>query len=214
MYVREYMTKAVITITPDTPIHGAQTLMRDNRIHHLPVVDDKGKLIGLLTERKLRETILLLAFSSTSGKLQESLLNLRAQDVMEKNVVTISPDALLSEAGHLGLKRHIGALPVIEGNGKMVGIITTTDMVKLMTQVLGMGEQGISLNFTGSIDQTKLPEIIEIIHKHQGKIRRIIYLQGPRVVKERLVIHIDVDDAAPISEELKARGYSCIANNC
>ena len=209
MYVREYMSTEVLTLTRDTPIHVAQRQMRDNRIHHSPVVDEKGRLIGLLTDRKLKEVIALFASSLNAGTLQEPLLNVKAEDVMVKKVITISPDAPLAEAGALGVKHRIGALPVVNRDGEMVGIITTTDLVKALIQILRLSEPGVLLDFALDSGPVNLPEIIEIIYKHRAKIKALFCTYPPQVKREDLVIHIDVDDVDPINEELKARGYSC-----
>ena len=209
MYVRQYMTTGVITITSDTAIYDAQMLMRENRVHHLPVVDEKGKLIGLLTDSRLKKVVSLLASSLTAGQPKESLLNVKAGNMMASNVVTISPDASLAEAAALGLKDRIGALPVVDKDGEMVGIITTTDLIKALTQILSLGGAGVLLDFAGTVDQVKLREVIEIIHKHQATIIALFRIRPPQAKEEHLVIRVHVDNVVPIKEELRVRGYLC-----
>ncbi|MFA4916168.1 MAG: CBS domain-containing protein, partial [Syntrophales bacterium] len=113
MYVREYMSTDVITVTQDTPLHLAQTQMRDHNIQRLPVVDETGKLVGLVTERRLREVVASLASSIAAGELHKPLTSLTVGEVMESKVLTTSPDAPLADIGALGIKHHVGAFPVV-----------------------------------------------------------------------------------------------------
>ena len=208
MYIHEYMSTDVITVTQDTPLYVAQTLMRDHNIRRLPTVDEEGKLVGLVTERKMREAIASLASSVAAGELHKSLTSLTVGDVMEKNVLTISPDAPLAEAGDIGRKKRVGALPVVDMKGKLVGIITTTDLLRVLASVVRFGEPGARLHLVGTTERGELAEVIQVIDKHHAQVKALFHIIPRQVKKEELVIHIDTEDVTLIEEELKARGYS------
>lgn len=208
MYVNECMRTNVITTTGDTSIYRAQKQMLENRIHRLPVVDEKGKLIGMLTDRKLRMMIVSLFSSMNKGEVRKPPANVKVTDVMVKDVITISPDAPASQAAYIGRKRGIGALPVVDDDGMVVGIITTTDLIRVLQEMLHLERPGAHLRFSGGVKQEKLPEVIRIIHKHHGQVKTVHCLPSSDERKEKFDIYIYVDEIDPIEKELNNLGYS------
>ncbi len=122
------MTKNPLTIGPDTPLRTAITLLRDRRIRHLPVVDDVGRIVGILTDRDLRHAAFIPVLSAYLAWDAQRLKALRVRDVMTWSVVTTHPDATLLQAGLTLFQRRIGCLPVVE-NGCLVGILTDHDVL-------------------------------------------------------------------------------------
>ena len=139
MDVRDIMSRNPITIEPDTPVGTAIAVMVERKIRHLPVVDERGAVIGIITDRDLRSVALAPAaeqYLSAAARrrlrgIGATLENLRVKDVMTCNPITTRPDMALSQAAALMLEQHIGSLPVID-NGKLVGIITDRDAVKAL----------------------------------------------------------------------------------
>jgi acetoin utilization protein AcuB len=134
MRVAEWMHKNPITVDADAPIQEAWRLMRRSRIRHLPV-RDKGNLVGILTDRDLR-----LAFPSRASSLEpyermERWGNVRVWEVMTRALVTAAPEMGLDEAVHLLLRFKIGGLPVVR-DGKLVGILTKTDLLRALAACL------------------------------------------------------------------------------
>jgi acetoin utilization protein AcuB len=204
MFVHQCMSARVITIKGVTPVQLAQTLMLSHHIHRLPVVDENKILMGLLTDRRLKQMMASLGSASASGELKQPVADVKVQDIMMTRVVTISPDAMVSEAVVILHKHNIGCLPVVNEAGKMVGIITINDVMRISHYILYPEKKGAYIYIGGGIGQEKLLDILQIIHKHQAKIRMILH------VKTRdIVIQMDVDDVTPIKEELKARKYIC-----
>jgi acetoin utilization protein AcuB len=124
MKVSQYMTRSVVTVTPQTEFHRAFDLMRSRKIHHLPVVDG-GRVVGIVAERDL----LLAAanFGSTEIPVGE---------IMRGPAVCVAESALLKEAARLLVVRHIGSLPVLDSKKALVGIITETDIFKIAAGML------------------------------------------------------------------------------
>jgi acetoin utilization protein AcuB len=140
MLVQEWMRTDVITINPELRIERVWELMERQRIRHLPVVKD-DKLVGIITERDLKRTL----FPSPppfpvkhEGKPQPSGTpgDLSAEAVMTKGVYTAKPtDPLLNPALRM-LNEKISALPVVDDAGKLVGILTDTDLLKALVFLL------------------------------------------------------------------------------
>jgi acetoin utilization protein AcuB len=144
MLVRERMTHPVITIRPDTPIHDALNLMRVEKIRRLPVVDKRGRLIGMVSERDLLLASPSDATSLSIWEVNYLLSKLKVEKMMTKQVITVSEDTPLEEAARIMADNKIGGLPVIR-NSKIVGIITETDLFKIFLELLGARDPGVRL---------------------------------------------------------------------
>ena len=122
MYVRNRTTINPITVTPDTTIATALEIMREKNINRIPVVKD-GKLVGIITERKLMEVSPSSATSLSIFEINYLLAKTKVEQVMTKKVVTVAPDDLLEIAALKMRDNKVGGLPVVE-NGKVVGIMS------------------------------------------------------------------------------------------
>lgn len=129
MYVREWMTRSPVTVSPTTPISEARQLMERRRIRHLPVVDEAGRLVGIVTDRDIRLNLPSPATSLSIWEVNYLLARLTVGEVMTRNVLTASPDWPVEDAARAMLERRIGALPVLE-EGRLVGIVTETDLLR------------------------------------------------------------------------------------
>jgi acetoin utilization protein AcuB len=130
--VKRVMTENPFTAGPDMPLRQAVSLMRDRKIRHLPVVEEGGRLVGILTDRDVRHAALVPALAEHLTWEQRRLKSLRVRDVMTWSVVTTQPEATLAQAGLTMFQRRIGSLPVVE-DGKLVGILTETDVLRALT---------------------------------------------------------------------------------
>ena len=128
--VRNWMTGRVMTITPQTTLPEAQRIMLECNIRRLPVL--KGdKLLGIVTLGDIREAKPSDATTLSIYELNYLLDQLTAKDFMTPNPITIAPDATIAEAARLMVEHKVGGLPVVE-NGSLIGIITETDLCRLL----------------------------------------------------------------------------------
>jgi acetoin utilization protein AcuB len=144
MLVRERMSTKPVTITADVPITEALRVMRQNQVRRLPVLDPENRLIGIVSEKDLLYASPSPATSLSIYEMHYLLSNLKVQELMTTDVITVTPDIPLEEAARIMADNKIGGLPVIEGD-KLVGIITETDIFKLFLELLGAREQGLRL---------------------------------------------------------------------
>jgi acetoin utilization protein AcuB len=142
MLVRDAMTPRPVTIDAEAPVETAVATMRERRLRHLPVVDDDGRLVGIVTDRDLRSTLLGPAIAdyvpSCEGRLRrmaEGLNETRVGHVMTWGVVTIGPEAPLGQAAAVMADARVGSLPVVE-QGRLIGIVTERDVVKALAATL------------------------------------------------------------------------------
>lgn len=205
MYIKEYMHTNVITVSSDTLIHDAEKIMRDRKIRRLPVVD-QGKLVGIITRDRMREIRTSQAVPLSVWELNYLLAKMKVEDMMEKDVMTVTPDTTLEEGLALAQERGIGTLPVLEGK-RLVGIITTTDIYKFGAQIFGFGKPGVRLHIFECCKTGSLTEVVDIISKSGGTIHSLFHVTPPGIGREDCIIHLDTKDAAQIIRELQAKGY-------
>jgi acetoin utilization protein AcuB len=142
-HVRDVMTKDPITIDPEAPLETAAAVMQERQVRHLPVVDEAGRLVGLIGDRDLRGALLAPALTEyLSGAAQRrlrgiaaALENLRVRDAMTWDAVTIDPQAPVARAAALMFEARIGCLPVVEGQ-RLIGIVTERDVLKALAATL------------------------------------------------------------------------------
>jgi acetoin utilization protein AcuB len=137
MRVRDRMTRTVATTHPEVPVMAARELMQKRRLRHLPVVDQRGRLVGIITDRDLRQVVFMPALRSRLARAGELLGKMTVSDIMSRKVVTVGPGATIAEAARLMHGRKIGALPVVE-RGRMVGIITESDILAAFEESLAV----------------------------------------------------------------------------
>ena len=130
MLVRNRMTPNPTTVRPDSDPMAAQTLLRYGKFGRLPVVDQDGKLVGIVTASDLE---LFFSRAPSPGVLKRQF---RVDQVMKSPVMTVSPDYPLEEAARLMLKHKVGGLPVVE-DGELVGIITVSDVFAQLVEAMG-----------------------------------------------------------------------------
>lgn len=144
MLVRKRMSTNPVTITADVPITEALRVMRQNQVRRLPVLDGDGELIGIVSEKDLLYASPSPATSLSIHEMHYMLSRLQVTELMTADPVTITPDTLLEEAALIMADNKIGGLPVVQ-DGKLVGIITETDIFKVFLELLGGREKGLRL---------------------------------------------------------------------
>jgi CBS domain-containing protein len=132
--VSDVMTKKVVSVSEDETLANVLEHVRITHFRHTPVTDD-GRLVGLLTERDLlrMSTSSLLPHRESDDFLQRRF---HVRDVMTKDVATVSPSTALRRAGELMLEKRIGCLPVVDERNVLVGIVTTSDFLRVAISLL------------------------------------------------------------------------------
>jgi len=163
------MTKRPITIHPDTPIDDALKLMRESKVRRLPVLDKDSKLVGIVTEKDLLYVSPSPATSLSVHELHYLISKIKVQDVMAKDVITATEYTPLEEAARIMADNKIGSLPVMR-DGKLVGIITETDVFCIFLELLGAREKGIRLTMLVPEQKAVLATITREIAEMGGNI--------------------------------------------
>lgn len=141
MYVKNKMTINPKTVTPDQTISEVLDLMHEFKIHRIPVVD-KGKLVGLVTQGVVQENTPSHLTTLSIHEMNYLLSKTRVKDIMIKKVITIGPEALVEAAADTMEKKDIGCLPVVSESNELLGILTTSDILKAFVEMFGYYQEG------------------------------------------------------------------------
>jgi acetoin utilization protein AcuB len=141
MFVGERMSRPVITLTPDMPIHDALDLFKKEHIRRAPVVKD-GKLVGIVSEKDLLNASPSPATTLSIWEMHYLLSKITVSEVMTRNVITVTEDTPIEEAARIMADNKIGGLPVMR-DGQVVGIITETDLFKIFLELMGARKKGL-----------------------------------------------------------------------
>lgn len=202
MYVKNYMTKDVITIGPDTSIIEASDIMKRNKIHRLPVVD-QGRLVGLVTRSLIKEHSPSGATSLSKYEINYLLDKTRVKDIMNKQVEKVSPNHLLEQAAVLMREANVGVLVVSEGES-IQGIITDKDIFRALADISGYSQPGASLVVEVVQDSRGIiEEIGDALLASDSNLTHLVVHHTTDGI--RVVIHIDQDDPSVLVKELEGR---------
>ena len=145
MFVKDQMTPDPISVTENIPVIEAQEIMQRHNIRHLPVVDERHHLIGLLTRETMLRAVPWSQTSLSTVETQYILSKIKAGKVMFHDIITTTEDVPVEEAARVMVDHKIGCLPVVR-QGKLIGIITDIDLLATTMEMLGARRPGLRLS--------------------------------------------------------------------
>ena len=206
MRIRDIMSTNVVAVDEKTSIHDARKIMEAHKIRRLPVMK-KDKLVGLITKHMLLEAAPSPATALSIHELHYLLAQMTVKDIMVKKPFTISPDMPPEEAMQLGQEMGYGGFPVVEG-GRLVGVVTESDIVRLMTKVLGVSKRGKRITIKASSEFGNMQKIMNILDKSKTVLLSLMSLKEPEEEERLIVLRLDSENAEPIAKELKSSGFN------
>jgi acetoin utilization protein AcuB len=142
MLVKQRMSRHPITVRSKTSLHEALRVMRDNKVRRLPVLDEKNKLVGIVSEKQLLYASPSPATSLSIYEMNYLMAKITVDDLMTRQVVTVPEDCPLEEAARIMEDNDVSGLPVMRGD-VLVGMITESDLFKVFTELLGARTWGL-----------------------------------------------------------------------
>jgi acetoin utilization protein AcuB len=212
MLVRERMTTNVITVSTDTDVEKAYEVMKTHDIRRLPVVDAEGTLIGIVTDRDVRGVLIPWKSSTEDKEFLYFASDVRVDEVMTSNVVTIRPETDIAEVARLIHTHKIGGLPVVDNGNKVVGIITAMDILAMFIEIMGIIGASNRIDVVLGDDPKDFEIVSKIVRDAGGEIISV----GMSEVEEGKpdkVYFFRVEPCAtqPIQEALEIAGYTVVA---
>ena len=211
MFVSRSMTRKVITVAPDDGIFKAQELMAANKIRHLPVIESDNRLIGVVTDRDIRSALPYKFFKeSPSEEEKKNFAELKIKDIMTKNPITISPTYTLQDALLMIQDARVGALPVVDENGILSGIISVRDLLRAFINVLGIGEPGTLLCILAEEKVGQLKQIVDAITEENISFGSVLVARYWEKDKRAVFPYLLTQNVAHVKEKLMNLGFSVL----
>jgi acetoin utilization protein AcuB len=202
MLVGERMSHPVITAEPDTPIQEALSMMRREHVRRFPVVDSRGHLVGIVSERDLLEAAPSDATSLSVWEVNYLISKITVGEVMKKDVTTVTEDALLETAARLMADEKIGGLPVVR-DSEVVGMITETDLFKVFLEILGARKAGVRMTVTVRNQPGELAQLTKAIYEQGGNIIALGTFLGDSTETSELTIKVDGVEVETLRKVIK-----------
>ncbi len=169
MLVYERMSRHPMTVTPNTPVEQALKRMRDEKVRRFPVVDDDGKLVGIVSDKDLLYAAPSPATSLSIYELHYLYSRIVVSQVMTREIITVEESDPIEEAARIMVDNKIGGLPVMR-EGKLVGIITETDIFKTLMEMMGARDQGVRLTLLSPEHRGQLAALTSVVAELGGNI--------------------------------------------
>jgi acetoin utilization protein AcuB len=164
MFISKSMTRKVVTVKADASVLSARELMAANRIRHLPVIDEEDRLIGMVSDRDVRGAMPREVYRAVGeGKAVPDFDAGTVGDIMTRNPVSISPTNTIEDALLRIQDVRVGAFPVVDNEGRLVGILSIRDLMRAFISVLGIQEPGTLLGVLVEEKVGQIKKIIDII---------------------------------------------------
>ena len=174
MLVGDWMSQNVITATEDVSMLKAGRILRERKIRRLPVVDKDGKLIGIVTERDLKAASPSSATTLDMYEMTYLLSEMKVKAIMTKNPVSIRVSDTVERAALIMRDHKIGSLPVVDEAGRVVGIITDTDIFRLFVTITGIDQGGIQIGLRLGVAEGSLKPVLDALRGHEARIISIL----------------------------------------
>ncbi|HMK60980.1 MAG TPA: CBS and ACT domain-containing protein [Dissulfurispiraceae bacterium] len=192
MFVSDWMTRKVSTVTPEDSVSSAMTIMRERNINHLPVVKGE-KVAGIVSDRDIKEYAPSKATTLDVYELHYLLDKAKIREIMKKDVTTVSAETPIEEAAMIMHDRDIGCLPVVSGD-RLVGIISDKDMYRILVDITGVRKGGHRINLTVEDRPGSIKEVADIIRKHGfGLLSILTSYEGMDPGYRKIVIRARID---------------------
>ena len=207
MLVEQRMSRDPITVSPDDTLARALQLTRTHRIRHLPVVGGDGRLAGILSDRDIR-----LAMPSPltveDAERADFLERTPVAAVMIRRVVTTEPGEPIENAAKQLYQHRIGSLPVVDGGGRLLGILTETDILHAFVQILGGTEPSSRVEITLLDQPGELANAMRILGEdHRINIVSIVVPSSRGQTRKRAILHLGTINPQEAVEALERAGF-------
>ena len=211
MFVSRSMSRKVITVEPETGIFNAQELMAENNIRHLPVVDPDGRLVGIVTDRDIRSALPYEFFKHhPTEEEKQRFSKLQIKDIMSKNPLTISPAYTIQDALLMIQDAKVGALPVVDEENKLKGIISVRDLLRAFTNVLGIGQPGTLLCILVEEKVGQLKKIVDAITEENISFGSVLVARYWEEDKRAVFPYLLTQNTVRVKEKLRNLGFTLL----
>ena len=209
MLVKNWMSKTVVTVDENDSMQDAMKLLKDHDIKMLPVLK-KGKLVGVVTDRDLKEASASDATTLEVHELLYLVSKIKVKDIMSKDPITVPIDFTVEETAEILLRNKISGAPVVDQDGHVVGVITKDNLFQVLIALTGVGKRGIQFAFQLEDRPGSIKEVADIIRNYGGRMVSILstYERVPKGFRKVYIRMFGVDrpKLSNLKKELSQKG--------
>lgn len=210
MIVEEIMKTKIITLSPEQSIYEANKLMLQHKVRHLPVIDESNHLIGIVSDRDIRDAAPSILSNETE---QNNVLNNPIKTIMSTNLITGHPLDFVEEIGSIFYEHPISCLPIIQDD-KLVGIITETDLLHTLVELTGAHQPGSQLEIKAPNRAGVLNGITTVFRDHKANILSVLLYPDKTDNRFKIVvIRVQTINPTRLIIDLKQAGYEVLWPN-
>ena len=211
MFVFEKMKTDLISVRPETTLAEAKALMQDNNFRHLPVVDDNDKLVGIITDRDMRDAhpSSLLTEEAYQRTLAEVMQH-PVEKIMTRDPITISPYYTLQDTLLVIGQKKVGALPVVDEEGHLKGIMSTRDLLRAFVNIMGINEPGTLLCILVTEKTGQLKRIVDIVTEENVSMGSVLVARDWAQEKRAIVPYLLTNNVMAIKKKLLEQGFELL----
>jgi len=206
MLVENWMSKDVVTVDVNDSMQYAIRLLKEHNMRGLPVMEN-GKLAGVITDRDLKRASASDATTLEIYELLYLISKIKIKEIMTKNPITVPLDYTIDEAAEILLDNKLTGAPVVDNEGKVVGVITQTDIFRVLVSFTGVKKAGIQFAFQLENHPGSIKEVADIIRKYGCRLMSILSSHDDQVDYRHVYIRVcdcDRKKLGELKEELKA----------
>jgi acetoin utilization protein AcuB len=174
MIIKDWMTKDVITVDPEASMMRAAKLMKEKGIRRLPVVDDKGKLVGILSDRDVKEASPSKATTLDVHELYYLLSEIKVKNIMTPNPMTIRDTDTVVKCAAVMHDKKISGLPVLNDKDELVGIMTQNEVYRVLLSITGVYHGGVQIGLKLSDQRGTLKEVLDCLRGHKARVISVL----------------------------------------
>ena len=209
MLIEEIMATEVITLQPTNTVRDALEVMRDKKIRHLPIITEDRTVVGIITDRDLKEVVPSILLDHKGIDIYDTEIS----TIMTKNPIIGHPMDFVEESAVIFYRNKIGSLPIVSNN-KLVGIITETDLLYKYIELTGAHQPGSQLEIRVPDTPGILFEVSKVFHEQKTNVLSVlVYPDKQNIASKILVIRIKTMNPINIIEGLKAGGFEVLWPN-
>ncbi len=210
MFITSYMTPSPVTIGPDETVVAALNLLEGHDFRHLPVVDGRRRLLGMVTDRDLRSACPSSVLSTSEQELiLDRVKDTKVRQIMSTDLACLHPDSTLDDALLLFRRHRFGALPVVVEEERLVGILSLNDLMDAYSDLFGLGEKGstlLALEVPGH--DVALAGLVAVLEKNNIHCTRLVRTGGTGKDPARIYLRLSSYNMVLVRKLIRKAGFS------
>jgi len=211
MFVTEMMKTDLVAVNPETKLSEARSLMMEGDFRHLPVVDAEGKLVGIVTDRDMRDAHPSSLLDEESyQKTLDKVMQHTISEIMTAEPITVAPYYTLQDTLLIIGKKKVGALPVVDEEGHLKGIMSTRDLLRAFVNIMGIEEPGTLLCILVNEEPGQLKKIVDIAYEENVSLGSVLVARDWDTEKRAIFPYLLTNNVMSIKKKLLALGFELL----